>query len=566
MFRNWSRVLSFIFVFACACSLPPICPAEDDDPPEKIIKKYATAPMDQDQRETAIRKVAKEDSLEGMKILAPLLGDPFAHIHEVVIRAIDKTQNTDAIKFLAENFMLTAKEDLARANTARVLGIIGNVEAAKGLTRALTDRNLLVRTSAAEALGVLKSADAAKALTDRLKDPAPPVRYAAALALGRIGDASAQDALAKQLGDNTWEGRAGALAGLALVAPEAVIEHANKMLADKDYQVRIAAVEALFEAQRTAEARDAAFAGAVKALEDKAWQVRAAAIAYLVEIWEKRCIDPLIEQISKENGRLRLDTVFALKELTGADMGMTQQAWKGWWESKKEEYELPKERDKKSDRKADDKATTAAFCRLPIYSDRMMFILDLSGSMKNPPKRGTEDGTNEPKDDGKKDPGDKDEGKFERKIDIAAAEMENTIAQLPKEARFNVMVYRYYTAYPPRIEVNTAFKGSIQPAVDGNKKQAQAFVKKQEPLGWGAFFDAIVAAFEDPELDTIFLLSDGVPSRGTHVNSQEIVDAIVEMNRYRRIVIHTVMTGDVGTDAEFMRKLAAATGGMMAKR
>jgi HEAT repeat protein len=553
----------------------PICLAPDDEPPEKIIQKYATNPMKQRERETAIRAIARQDTLDGMKILAPLLADPFAHIREVVLRAIAKTSNADAIKFLAENVLCDAKEDLARANAAKALGIIGNEAAAKGLCRALSDRSPLVRTSAAETCGLLKTAEAVKPLTERLMDQTPTVRYAAALALGRIGDVSMTNALVKQLADNTWEGRAGALAGLALLNQHAAIEHSAKMLADKDYQVRIAAIEAVFEVQSKELTRDATFEALTKGLADKAWQVRAAAIFYLVELWEKRCIEPLIEQLGKENARLRLDIVLALKEMTGADMGMTQQAWKGWWESHGEEFEVGKGRDS-SKRRADDKGTIANFCRLPIYTDRMIFILDLSGSMKNPPERGEEgekgsDSSGKKDDDkgsdaGKKAGEGKDDTKYERKIDLAAAEMENTVTNLPKESRFNVLVYRYYTQFPPRIEVHTAFKRRLEPANDGIKKQALAFVKKQEPLGWGAFFDAIVSAFEDTEVDTIFLLSDGVPSRGTHVYSQEIIDAVVEMNRYRRITIHTIMTGKVGTDVKFMRKLAEATAGLMTQR
>lgn len=541
-------------IFLGLTALVPTSPAFGDDPPEKILQKYATNPMEQDKRETAIRAIAKQDSLEGMKILAPLLADPFAHIQEVVLRAIAKTRNTDAIKFLAENVLCGAKEDIARANAAKALARIGDEVAAKGLCRAISDRSPLVRKSAAEACGILKIADAVKPLTERLRDQSPTVRYAAARALGHIGDTSATNALVKQLTDNTWEGRAGALAGLALLDPQAAIEHATRMLDDKAFQVRIAAIEAVFEAQRKETNRDATFEILTKGLTDAAWQVRAAAIFYLVELWEKRCIEPLIERLGKETGRLRLDIVLALREMTGADMGMTQQAWKGWWETRKDEFELPKDRDS-TKRKADDDGTVANFFRLPIYTDRMIFILDLSGSMKNPPEREVD-----------KEDDDKDDSAAKRKIDLAVKEMESTITSLPRAAKFNVLVHRYYTQFPPRVEVHTAFKGRLEPASDGAKKHALAFVKKQRVLGWGAFFDAFAAAFEDPEVDTIFFLSDGVPTRGTHVYKQEIIDAVMEMNRYRRIVIHTVTTGKNRADAEFMQKLAAATGGLMTQR
>ena len=56
-------------------------------------------------------------------------------------------------------------------------------------------------------------------------------------------------------------------------------------------------------------------------------------------------------------------------------------------------------------------------------------------------------------------------------------------------------------------------------------------------------YGALEYAFEDPDIDTIFVLSDGEPSVGDLIDPQSIRDAVVEMNATRGVVIHTIAIG-----------------------
>ena len=150
------------------------------------------------------------------------------------------------------------------------------------------------------------------------------------------------------------------------------------------------------------------------------------------------------------------------------------------------------------------------------------------------------------------------------KIDVAKEEMEKVIQRLAPDARFNVLVYRDLSRYPPEPEATRAFP-ALTAASAGARAKGIGWVKEQAPLGWGAFYDALVAALEDPEVDTLFLLSDGVPSHGTHVKYEEMVRWFGVENRWRNVCIHTVLTGKVeegGTDDRLMNELASSTGGM----
>ena len=64
------------------------------------------------------------------------------------------------------------------------------------------------------------------------------------------------------------------------------------------------------------------------------------------------------------------------------------------------------------------------------------------------------------------------------------------------------------------------------------------------------------------EVDTIYFLSDGIPSVGALVDTDDILKAIREWNRFRRVTIHTLAIGEFQKD--FMGKLASQNGGKFA--
>ncbi|MHC4731061.1 MAG: hypothetical protein ACYS6Z_10795, partial [Planctomycetota bacterium] len=121
-----------------------------------------------------------------------------------------------------------------------------------------------------------------------------------------------------------------------------------------------------------------------------------------------------------------------------------------------------------------------------------------------------------------------------------------------------LFVYRYYLEYPPRPRLERCF----QKLTAGRAKKAAGWLRKQEAKGAGAIYDALVAALLDPEVDTIYLLSDGVPSFGTVKRDYRIHQEIRKRNRWRRVVIHTILLGTKGTDRKFMQRLASDSGGV----
>ena len=85
-----------------------------------------------------------------------------------------------------------------------------------------------------------------------------------------------------------------------------------------------------------------------------------------------------------------------------------------------------------------------------------------------------------------------------------------------------------------------------------------------EGRGWTNLYDALAYAFACREVDSIYLYSDGGASKGTFVATREILEQLQRLNRFRRIVIHTVEVPGRANPAynrRLLERLATRTGG-----
>ncbi len=359
----------------------------------------------------------------------------------------------------------------------------------------------LVRQAACEALGDLKAAAAIPALLDRLADPDPAVQGEAAAALGRIGDPAPADRLLQAWRrDSDWPLRAFGLESLARLAPPRAVELLEDAGRDPHYQVRLAA----------AEIRPTA-----TLISDRDWRVRAAAIEASTRLRDRESIGWLVDRLARESGRLRWDIVVALHDLTGKDLGLEAKPWKAWWEANRETFAVRPAGGKGG---PDPGSTQASFFKVPILSTRILFLLDLSGSMREPsPEGGT-------------------------KLDVARKGTLETIRSLPPETRFGIagLGCDEDGAYTFREKKTWRGRPSLLPASPEARADAERFVRGLEARGWTNLYDGIEYAFSDPEVDTIYLYSDGGASKGTYIAAGEILSALAKLNRFRRIVLHTV--------------------------
>ncbi len=408
--------------------------------------------------------------------------------------------------------------------------------------RRIMARNTEVRDAVGDALATMrKPADLAWLAGEASKASEPGFRREAALALARIGGAEARAAVARIAREDERPGvRLSALAALMRFPVREVIGEVIAALGDPAWEVRALAV-------------------------------RIAACANLVP-----ATGPLIEALAKEEGRLVTDMDAALGVLTGVRMGGDPDLWKKWWSEHREEVEkkgaelsaegafdeplgsvetwMDPDREDAGEK---DPRATASFYGITTNSRRVVFIIDISRSMETPA------GAIPAITGGAPNPYDAPRGKS--RLAVAKWQLHRAIHELPKEARFNLIVYS---------ESYRVWRPDMSTAKPGEKKKAHAFIDGLKQNGTTNICDSLdralaMAGVPPPlpgkdagelEVDTIFLLSDGDPNRGRITDFTELLEDVAARTSAARIVIHTVGIGETA-GSTFLEELALVTGG-----
>jgi len=368
-----------------------------------------------------------------------------------------------------------------------------------------------------------------------------------------------------------WTDRLAILTGLLQSGAEGVGSICLEAAKDKDVRVRIVALDGLLRLKVAA-----AVPLFVAAVEDPEWQIRLSGIAGVEEYKSKDGVTAMIRQLGKEDGRLRDDISGALKRLTGMDFGYQADVWQKWWNENKDKWSGPGTTPGSAPVKSGGGGggTTAeppTFFGLKITSKKVLFVLDITGSMNDP---------SEPPEDAKKPgnvvsggnappPDPWEPGKKGTKIEVLKYEFERTISKLDPKVTFNIIVY----SVPVLV-----WKEKMMPATPPNRAEAIDFVKKQSANGMTATGDALEKAFElagngvrDKNyaalVDTIYLMTDGAPNAGKYPTTDDILRKVGEWNTLSKVIINTIGLGDKSNyNPDFLMRLAKMTGGTFVKR
>ena len=450
---------------------------------------------------------------------------------------------------------LAHKESDVRAKAARALAKMNRLEATALLPDLLLDPSAYVRDTCFMALADIsddastefiisqglgrpeekvrrdvcewarqeKVIRAVPALKRLLRDRAPGVREEAALALGEIGDASAVPALRKALRERRGDVRAQILFALGLLAGDGAAEEVRKGSEDRSWEVRVVSVGLASRCLSREDAIDVA----TKALGDRTWPVRSAAIELLADLKDPSGVEPLIDLL-EEGGRLGHEAHGALIRLTGKDIPPDPVLWREWWGVNRESFRPPTDETRKDDPRKKTR-TRLRYHGVPILSHRIAFVLDLSGSMRDSAADGSP------------------------KFDLAREELLRVIDQLPYDAYFNIYFYN---------EEVTSWRKEAAPAAPKSKEAARAFIERQKPKGYTNLYGGLRSALDDLQVDTIYLLSDGGPSRGEVIFTERILRRIADRNRLRRVVLHSIDTGSRRWhQTSLLKGLAGSSGG-----
>jgi hypothetical protein len=291
----------------------------------------------------------------------------------------------------------------------------------------------------------------------------------------------------------------------------------------------------------------------------------------------QEAIEPLIAMLKKD-GRFKMDAAEALFKITSYDFGPVEEMWTSQWANLKSlNFKIPTDeeiakaeaaRAEAAKRYKNVKGTN--YHGIPTTSTQVLFIIDVSGSMGDmvlEREKFKADGHDS----------------FE-KIEIVKSELQRTLEGLTENTNFNII------AFATKVK---KWKQWLVPANITNRAAAISFVKglralgahKDGDLAMGGMgssleegktntYEALVTAFDlDPakgvvltgggvpknKLDTIFFLSDGRPSTGKYVDTNDIRREIKKINETRRIVLHCIAIGEF--QKEFLEQLATENGG-----
>lgn len=373
------------------------------------------------------------------------------------------------------------------------------------------------RALCVRALGAGGRTASLSTLRKAIDDPQEWVREAAVEGIASMGTSEAWAALGEVAKMGTSRVHQAAIEMLGRAPADPAVEAALTALAgSKQADVRVAALLAI--GQRATPPLLDVVAGL---LDHGHWPTRAAAALALRSYRTRRSVDLLIARLAKEDGRLRWDIVSSLRALTGKSLGFTAEPWKEWWSRAADGFLFA---DGHSDLEGGGPGATRAYYGVPLLSKRIVFCIDSSTSMRNPIS----------------------DAKSSSRLMEARRELAETLKSLGPDVFFNVIFFAN-EAEP--------WKKTLQQATPKNVSAAIHRSQEEQPDGNTNIYAALMAALADPQVDTVFLLSDGDPTRGRFTEPERILKEFGGINRTRRVMVHTIALGPNA----FMKALAAQT-------
>lgn len=383
---------------------------------------------------------------------------------------------------------------------------IDSDKALKLVRKGLKDKDITVRRAAAESLGIRQDEDSVPLLRALLEKPKVPEDIRIALeAINRI-----KGPMSKWLRE---------IAGYATHEDRDVRNAAIAVLADVREKRHLPALMA--------------------ALEHEDWSTRFLAITGIKRLRNATPVAKLVERMGIEKGRMKKHLADALWQLTAQSFDEDEQKWAAWWKAAKSEFKVASEKDlDKADAAREKRRLTqrtvskAKFFGIKVESHRVIFILDVSGSMMESMY------------------GREIDGRGAARIDIAKKELAQAVKNLDAGALFNIYAFSNGVARwdPKGIGANSTT----------TRQEALTWIERLGASGGTNLYDSVREGFEDKDVDTIFILSDGEPTVGDEIDPFRIREDVAKWNKYRKIKINTIA---IGGNLEVLEWLAKDAGG-----
>lgn len=263
------------------------------------------------------------------------------------------------------------------------------------------------------------------------------------------------------------------------------------------------------------------------ALGDKRPEVIRAALAAVRKRKAREAVPGLIdlfERLSKtQDAFLENEVNDALFEITGKAFEDAAD-WRKFWEvAQAEDRPMTGHESGTGERVKKPRPT---FFGSEIASDRVVFVIDVSGSM---------DGT---------------------RIKQCKTQLSGCIDALTNKSAFTIV------AFSDQIRV---WNKRLQQASPANKNKARAFIEGFQASGATYTLSALKSGFEVEGADTLVLLSDGAPTEngtnGQPITVPDILDEVRGVNKFKKWRVDTFGFGAAGDFEKFLKDLAQEHGG-----
>ncbi|MBN1420406.1 MAG: HEAT repeat domain-containing protein [Planctomycetes bacterium] len=568
--------LAAAIVLGCAPGLAGPDPAEEPEGPteaeafrELVDRFEAEKEKEPQDRIETIGRFEKFGTPECVAFLRGLYGtEKNEGIRAAVTRTLGKIGSEAAVQAIVDvGLPLLAEFDYTLQAAQDVLSKVRNSAgcywiAKNALSSPSARSNKKILLLLLEVVGGIRLDDSARAIVGVLGHSDPEVVAAALAQVRRLRIESAAKTVARLAQSRNTDVQVQALMTLEDLD---ALQHRSLFLSalkSKAWEVRCIAVDILGKAKDPKLIRTIG-----RMFADPQWRVRAAVTRALGFIEKEESVLALIQGLQTETyNRVRDDIADTLARLTGKDLGVSGLDWESWWKTHRSEIEIRRrtaeEMAKIKSEQSD--ALTGVYYGLRVVSDFCSFVFDRSASMSEPYDVSASRVGAEGKRAGSTDAPavDKKGGAGRRtvklmKIEVAKAELRKVLRGMRNGVRFNLIPFN---------SVYRTWREALVPKDPRILEDAIGFVDGLQPMGMTNVYDTIVRAMSDREVDTIYFLSDGAPTAGTILDPKEIQRRIRELNRLKRIRIHTIGFHLKPNEEELMRGLAEDNDGIFVSR
>lgn len=459
---------------------------------------------------------------------------------------------------------LAASDDAdERQSAAKQLAQEGTPASVKLLRKLIADDDAEVRDWGVQYCGYLKDEKAIAALVPLTKASADWVRRNGVAALGRTHAPAAAEPLRKvALTNDSPVARAEALVWLRYLKDHADVDATYvEAFADDDPTVRAMALvqqntlrgaSAVEMARTGCDDPDEGVRCAARWLlrrvatrerharlrevrEGDGWRSRVQRAEDATRMRTQTSLDVLVELVGDEHPRVAYEAHQGLLRLSGKRFGRDAELWAAWWKQNRDAWKRPDELPPVATAVTEGE-TFARYHGVEVASAGVLFALDVSSSMRKRPQ-GKSDGPT--------------------RWELASAELLSTLDALPDGQLVNVAFFGD--------AVDVAFPRP-RPLSPNIRKHVRRLVRRTNFAHLTNLFAVLQTALAMDDIDTVFILSDGLPTAGEMVHKGRIRPAFWRANRRRKLAVHTISlaSGDYGT--ELLSALATKNSGRFVKK